>query len=1326
MNKQLGNKLNQLAAKNMTQAVFSSFGLNGNNGFAIDGLTSGDFLGRSVSNAGDFNGDGFDDIIIGAEYADSYSSSRTGSSYVIFGRNAGYDSKFDLFNLNGNNGFAINGVATYDRLGESVSSAGDVNGDGFDDIIIGASGADPNGKDYAGSSYVIFGSNTGFNSNFDLSSFDGSNGFAINGATDFDFIGRSVSSAGDFNGDGLDDIIIGATGASPYGENSKGSSYIVFGKNTGFNSSFNLSSLDGTNGFVINGVGNYDRLGGSVSSAGDVNGDGIDDIIIGAELADPNGKDHAGSSYVVFGSNTGFNSNFNLSSLDGTNGFVINGVADSDRLGKSVSSAGDVNGDGIDDIIIGATGADPNSNSNAGSSYVVFGSNTGFNSNFNLSSLDGNNGFVVNGANSADFSGRSVSSAGDVNGDGNNDLIIGADQADPNNKINAGSSYVVFGNDSGFNSSFDLSSLDGNNGFVINGIASNDNLGESVSSAGDVNGDGFDDIIVGAYVADSNGNFTTGSSYVIFGQENFAPVLGETIDNKYIITNNPYQLTLNDNVFNDPDGDTLTYSAVLINGSPLPNWLSFDENSQTFSGTPTQSDAKAIEIKVTATDSFNRSISTNFTLTITDTIFPQVFELQDIDGSNGFALNGVTRSDRSGNSVSSAGDINADGFDDIIVGAYEADSNGKTSAGESYVIFGNSSGFDNNLDLSNLNGNNGFTISGADRFDRSGRSVSNAGDVNGDGIDDIIINAVGADPNGNTSAGSSHVVFGSTSNFGSSFDLSNLDGTNGFTIDGIADNDNSSWSVSTAGDVNGDGFDDVIIGATGADPNGNTLAGASYVVFGDSSGFNGTVNLSDLDGNNGFAINGVSNSDRSGNSVSSAGDVNGDGFYDLLIGANQADPNGKFGAGSSYVVFGSGSGFNSSLDLSSLDGNNGFTINGVKSSDSLGFSVSNAGDVNGDGFDDIITASRNADPNGKSSAGSSYVVFGSGSDFNSSFDLSSLDGTNGFRIDGINSNDRSGASVSNAGDVNGDGFDDIIIGAYQADPNGESSAGSSYVVFGSDTGFNGSFDLSSLDGSNGFAINGVNSGDNSGRSVSSAGDVNGDGFDDLIIGAKNADPDNKSLAGKSYVFFGRADFATISDSTSAGDNDLSGTSSGDRIVNGAGNDIARGGAGNDVVDGDNGKDRLFGDAGADILNGGDDDDFLQGGDDNDTIKGRKDSDILYGDAGNDTLLGSAGADVLNGGVGDDLLDGGTGKDRLVGGTDADTFVIRPGDINNIIYDFEDTTDKISLVAGLTFSDLSIADNGLDTGTNITETTSSDLLATLIGINEAEITSADFI
>lgn len=425
----------------MVSSIINLSSLNGTNGFILKGLEQDSRFADVVSSAGDINGDGFSDLIIGAKDADVNGKNNAGKVYVVFGKNTNY-TDFSLASLNGNNGFVINGINAEDKTGSAIASA-DLNHDGLSDLIIGANSADANGVSNTGKTYVVFGKKDGYSSNLNLSELNGTNGFVLNGIKSGDFAGNTVSNAGDLNGDGIDDLVIGANRADAHGNSNSGETYVVFGKSGGFGTTLNLANLNGSNGFVLNGINSGDSSGSSVSNAGDFNGDGIDDLIIAAPQADPNGENNAGEVNLVFGTKTGFKSNFDLSTLNGKNGVVIRGLKIDNLSNTSISSAGDFNGDGIDDVIIGSRNAEDEK----GESYVLFGSRNSFPVAIDLANLEAHQGFILKGTNSGDLSGNSVSSAGDVNGDGIDDLIVGAPRANPNSVEDAGEGYVIFGQD---------------------------------------------------------------------------------------------------------------------------------------------------------------------------------------------------------------------------------------------------------------------------------------------------------------------------------------------------------------------------------------------------------------------------------------------------------------------------------------------------------------------------------------------------------------------------------------------------------------------------------------------------------------------------------------------------------------------------------------------------------------------------------------------------------------------------------------------------------------------------------------------------------------
>jgi hypothetical protein len=489
------------------KSEFELSNLNGKNGVIFNGFNSSEL--PRATNVGDINNDNIDDVFICIyNTIDSL-----GACYVIFGKDSEFQPIENLSDLDGSNGFVVNGLSNAPSMVGSNNS-GDINNDGINDLLIGISQVSTN----TGASYVIFGRDKTFPAVFDLSKMDGEDGFVLNGVNLREHSGSSVTISKDINGDSIDDLIIGAPFACQNSPIPPGKVYVVFGKSTPFPPIFELSSLNGTNGYVIQGDQKNKCLGIKVNALGDINGDGMGDIFLSDNNEFPGTT--VTTSYIVFGSNQPFSNTFQLSNLNGTNGFKIEHVRNNiNFIGASANTAGDFNNDGIDDFII----ANPYTNVNgqrSGTVYIIYGSQHPWVSIFDLNTLNGNNGFVINGIDEFNGLGHFVNSIGDLNGDGIDDVAMST-IIFPNLFVPSTVGYVLFGSTQTFSMEFDVTTLDGDNGFKIKGASGQvASLLSSITSAGDLNADGIADLLLGGFGGDISINGVDSVvGYTIFGIE---------------------------------------------------------------------------------------------------------------------------------------------------------------------------------------------------------------------------------------------------------------------------------------------------------------------------------------------------------------------------------------------------------------------------------------------------------------------------------------------------------------------------------------------------------------------------------------------------------------------------------------------------------------------------------------------------------------------------------------------------------------------------------------------------------------------------------------
>jgi len=422
--------------------------------------------GYSVASAGDVNGDGYDDVIVGAPLFDAGQPDE-GRAFVYLGTPEG-PGRAAAWIGEGNQLGA--------QFGSSVASAGDINGDGYDDVIVGAPFFD-GGQTDEGRVFVYLGSSSGLSA--------GATWTAEADQASASF-GTSVGSAGDVNGDGYDDILVGAP-AYDSGQTDEGTAFLWLGDSTSLGPSGTPLNVDWAAESDQNGA----AIGVSIASAGDVNGDGYDDVIIGARLYD-DGQVDEGKAFAYLGSSSG---------LSTTASWTAQADQASALFGWAVASAGDVNGDGYDDVIVGAY-AYSNPEAGEGRVYVFMGSAAGLPV-IPSWSAESNQ---VNA-----YFGGSVASAGDVNGDGYDDVIVGAWLYD-NPEVDEGRSFVYVGSAQG---------LGGSPAWTAESQQAGARFGWSAASAGDLNGDGYRDVVVGAGWYDA-AETDDGQAFFWLGESSFA------------------------------------------------------------------------------------------------------------------------------------------------------------------------------------------------------------------------------------------------------------------------------------------------------------------------------------------------------------------------------------------------------------------------------------------------------------------------------------------------------------------------------------------------------------------------------------------------------------------------------------------------------------------------------------------------------------------------------------------------------------------------------------------------------------------------------------
>jgi len=775
--------------------------------WTAQGDQEGALQGHALASAGDVNGDGYADVLVGGfKWDDAWQEE--GKAELYLGSAGGLSTTPD---------WTVVGGHEFAWLGYAVAGAGDVNGDGYADILIGAQGYDDDVAD-EGAALLFLGSPAGPAATPDS---------LVSPSNQADSrTGRRVASAGDVNGDGYGDVLVG----THLYDGGEGRTWLFQGSPGG---------LVATPGWTGEANESEAGFGTSAAGVGDVNGDGYGDVLVGAALQ----GDDVGHAYLYLGSATGLS--------ETATAWTPAGVSQTGQLyGYSVAAAGDTNGDGFADVAIGSLSYDGDAGADTGFVAIYLGAGT-------AAGLEASADWVHQGDQAGEQLGRALASAGDVDGDGFPDLLVGAPERTSAAGMD-GRATLYRGAPTRPDGGATWSAQSNDPGAL---------LGHSIAFAGDVDGDGHGDALVGAWRYD-NPDVDEGGAFLFLGHDE-----GLSGGDSWSFESDQAGAGLGVWVAGDGDVNADGYDDVAVSALTWDGVDSDIGKVWVFHGGPT-----------------------------------------GLASAADWSLEGDQAQAEFGSGFDFAGDVDGDGFDDLVVGQKLYDG-AFAEEGRAHLYLGGPTG---------LASAPSWTVTGGGAGAQLGYQANRAGDLDADGYDDIALSAWEWS-NGEALEGRVDVYYGSADGPAGSPD---------WTAEGNQHHARFGSSTRPAGDVNGDGFDDLAIGAYLWNE-AEVDVGLATVWLGGPTGLGAAA---------GWSYVGPTENDELGVAISSAGDLDGDGYGDLVVGAWQWEPN---DAGAALLFLG-GPGGLAPTPLATLFGDD----------ESLyGISVS-AGDIDGDGFSDVLVGAR--------------------------------------------------------------------------------------------------------------------------------------------------------------------------------------------------------------------------------------------------------------------------------------------------------------------------------------------------------------------------------